>query len=150
MMRAWAWAWTILLLAAWLSAGSASAQSGAETPGEEPKPRSSPGVGSDPARSDYYLALCSAKPGSAAWGRCLSYVDGASSMHAYWAQLIDLAEVAVLGNTPLRAFYCHPEDTTDADAAAVWVKWLNAHPDEHGEAPIVTLLSAFREAYPCK
>jgi len=70
---------------------------------------------------------------------CLGFVEGTIGMHAVFATSGK--------GTP---FYCIPEDGISGfGAIAIWVDYLENHPEKLDNTPVITFILAMGESYPC-
>ena len=79
---------------------------------------------------------------------CLSYVGGFRD--GYIADVADVVAKAGGRNVEGRHSVCIPDDATNSQLAAVFVKWANEHPEDWNRTAVGGLFRAFLETWKCK
>jgi len=90
--------------------------------------------------------VCSVEPGAseyvAASFACRGFIEGSVQYHD-----------EVTDRKKLKRLICYPKDATVADGRAVFVAWATKHSGDNklmNEVPVVGLVRALSEKYPCK
>jgi hypothetical protein len=87
------------------------------------------------------LAVCSAPPASAAQLACTGFIEATVQYHD-----------AVSDRRNLKRLVCYPSGTSIEDGRAAFLSWATANKDDAelmGEMPVVGLVRALAEAFPC-
>ena len=90
--------------------------------------------------------VCSVEPGAAEYVpasfACRGFIHGAVQYHD-----------AVTDRKKLKRLICYPKTATTADGREAFVAWAKKHMDDEtlmNETPVVGLVRALAEKYPCK
>ncbi|NBB69580.1 MAG: hypothetical protein GVY33_04525 [Alphaproteobacteria bacterium] len=72
---------------------------------------------------------------------CYGYINGAGQFYR-----------ALVGNpeVDIEPFVCPGREVTEAEAVAIFLDWVDAHPDAGEEPAIDGLFRAWVEAFPCE
>jgi hypothetical protein len=86
--------------------------------------------------------VCAADPNSTAQLACTGFIEATVQYHD-----------GVANQRAMKPLVCYPKGTTIADGRAVFVAWADANKGDAklmGEQPVVGLVRALANAYPCR
>jgi hypothetical protein len=85
-----------------------------------------------------------------AMGICQGYIIGFNyTARSYSGNIVKHGSSKRQSEFIKKTFYCMPSNTNIHDMAAVYVNYMNQHPDQINGDVNTSMLNAFVEAYPC-